>query len=114
MESAVPSKAIFGTYKAISNVKSDEEQAESSDSLIMNLNGDDRWRAFQEVIQKRIEALESMDGIIDNTDTVESVGFRYLAIRTTIAHLKWMMKLPEALYQSKQLNEKRGKDNTGK
>lgn len=111
METAVPSKAIFSTYKAISNIKSDEEKAESSDALIMNLNGDDRWRAFQEVIRKRIEALESMEGIIDNTDTVESVGFRYLAIRTTIAHLKWMIALPEALYQSKQINDRRGKDN---
>ncbi len=102
METAVPSQAVLRTFKKIQAIQTDENKAVVSDGKIAGLLGDDRWVALQNLIKNRIEVLKSMDGI-EPTDSVEAIGFRFLAISLAVTQLNWVLKLPEVLYEAGKL-----------
>ena len=116
MEQAVPPLApIFKAYNVLRKVKSAIEESTDNESSIAGIELDPRWKTICEVIQGRIDALSRMDGMIDDTDTVETVGFRFLAARIAIAQLSDILSLPATLQAAEKINGQRtktGKSNT--
>lgn len=108
METAIPTKPIVHIFRKLTEVRSDEEKAIAQDSYVAGLATDDRWKAYKRVVEQRIDALRSLEGMIDSSDTPETVGFRYLAVSVAIAHLKELISLPDVLFEAQQNNE-RGK-----
>lgn len=100
MSEAIPPTPIFRTYKALREVKSDEEDIIKKDGKIAELAEDDRFLKFKELVEERMRTLKAMEGMIDPKDTVESVGFRYLAVSVAVAQLKEMIEMPLALKQA--------------
>lgn len=101
MSEAVPPTPIFRTYKALKDVRSDEEEnIKKKDSRIAELAEDERFIQFTELVKERIRALETMQNLIDPKDTVESVGFRFLAVSVAVAQLKDMISVPSALLET--------------
>lgn len=101
METAVPSQAVLRTFKKIQEVQTEEQKSVTEDGKITGLLGDDRWTAFQEEITRRIAVLSAMNGV-EPTDTVESIGFRFLAVSLAVTQLKWVLDLPQTLYEAQQ------------
>lgn len=116
METVIPTnkqdKPIFHTFKVLKNVKSDLEEHVEDHESIGQLANDPRWQAMQRVIEERMNALDALEGMIEPNDTVESVGFRYLATRVALSHLRDMLNLPNAIQEATALQEGGGK--TGK
>ena len=107
MSEAVPPTPIFRTCKALKDVKSDvEENIKKKDGKIAELAEDDRYIQFVELVEERIRALETMQNLIDPKDTVESVGFRFLAVSVAVSQLREMISVPAALLESFKANGK--------
>lgn len=106
METAVPvNNPIFKTFKTIKEVKNDEEKHVDDYEMIGQLVGDPRFETFKKVIEKRIEAIEALENSIDQKDTVESVGFRFLASRAVISHLGQMINLPYVIQEAEKYSK---------
>jgi len=85
--------------------------SEKVDNEALQLIGFPGWEALKELIDKRINALERLFTINSETDTPESIGYRYMALQNVIQHLKSIKEFPEHLLEAKKLHEQRGKEN---
>ena len=104
MNEAVPpaSPGVVRTYKKIVSEQSVVGVSKEQDALIASLSGDLRWKALSEHIEGLIDSLTRMESVIDDRDTVENIGFKFLACRTTIAYLRGVLNLPDSLVQSQE------------
>jgi hypothetical protein len=79
--------------------------SEKVDNEAVGLVGFPAWEALQKLIDVRIEALEKLFTINSETDTPESIGYRYMALTNVIQHLRSIRELPEVIYNGKKLHE---------
>lgn len=107
METAIHtgSDSIFASYKKLQQRPEIKKEISKSDRLA-SLSTSDDWKALQEVIDAHIQQLTDLRSVSPE-DTVEAVGFRYLASQIAIEHLKEIRNLPDRV--NKQLKQKDGK-----
>jgi hypothetical protein len=77
-----------------------DQVEDDKQKLISDLTGDIRWEALKESISVDITNLETLSGMVDGEYSVEEVGYRFLASRLAIYHLKKILILPEALAEA--------------
>lgn len=101
METAVPtSSQVVKTYIKLTKAKPVIKEQEDKQRLIADLAYDPKWQAFKElVLEPTIETLERMD-IIEPTDTIENIGYKTLAIKLAVGHIKTIMSTPENIKKS--------------
>jgi hypothetical protein len=79
--------------------------SEKVDNEAIGLIGFPAWDALKELIDKRVKMLEQLFTINSETDTPESIGYRYMALQNVIQHLNSIKEFPEHLLQAKKLHE---------
>lgn len=101
METAVPtSNQVVKTFISLTKAKPKIKESEDKQQLIADLAYDPKWQALKElVIEPTIKALEKMD-IVEPTDTVENIGFKALAVRLAVGHLKAILETPDQIRES--------------
>ncbi len=72
-----------------------------SSELAARLSELEEWEVVKKVIDDQITHLENMQGMFDPSDTVESVGFRFLAAQTAISYLKQIRDYPQTVAKAK-------------
>lgn len=82
--------------------KEDEQMAH-----IISFKNDPRFEALKDVVEDWIEDLESMRGIIKDTDTPELIGYRFLAVQTATHFLRSVVNLPDAIAKAKEYEQQR-------
>lgn len=91
---AVPvSSNILESFQRLAERPEIKKQT-TTQSKIANLADSESFKALGEVIDIWIEQLQNI-AINPQTDTPESVGFRYMASQVTIEYLKDVKNLPE-------------------
>lgn len=93
-ESAIApgSDAIFASYKKLKDVPIVKHKVTQSERLA-RLATSSNWKALVEVIDDYILHLTELRSITEN-DSVESVGFRFLASQVAIDYLKRIKETP--------------------
>jgi len=86
------SDAIFASYRKLQE-KPQIKREKSRQERVSNLDKSDSWKAISETIDIYIQSLKDLRGITSN-DTVEAVGFRFLASQLAIEYLENVKELP--------------------
>lgn len=92
--------ALHDTTKVFLKVmeeKPEVDQEEEKDELISALYLDPRFQALQEYINSMIAHLENLEGVIEEHDSPEVIGFRYMIARVTKSYLATIRDLPEVI-----------------
>ena len=97
------SSSIFDSFKKLTEKPVIKKEITKKDR-IASLANSDSFKELQEVIDVWIDSLENIP-IDPNTDTVESIGFRYLASRVTVDYLTDLRNMPERYAKMKQMEE---------
>ena len=84
----------FTKIKDIVESESPEDKQKRDDRSISTLQGFPGFESLKTYIEDVIKRLETMQGLIEPTDTVEAIGFRFLAAQTAVHYLKMIMELP--------------------
>lgn len=99
MEIIPPGNPVKIFKKLVTDLPTPEKVAEESDNDIALLNGDSRWVALQAVIDAMINQLESLE-VIDEKDTVEAIGMKFMVARLASSQLRIIRDLPENMANS--------------
>ena len=91
--SALPGGAVFDTFQKLTEHPTIKKKT-TKQGKIATLANSSAFKAYQEVIDTYISELENIP-VDAKSDTVESVGFRYLASKVTIDYLKDLRDMPE-------------------
>lgn len=87
------SDAIFASYKKV--LKRPEVKAKlTQKDRLARLASSSSWKEVVKIIDKYIEHLTELRSI-DPKDTVEAVGFRFLASQVAIEYLRSIKSIPE-------------------
>lgn len=101
-DQALPaSSAIFDTYKKLTEKPVVKKEITKQDR-IASLANSDSFKELQQVIDMWIESLKNIP-IDPQKDTVESVGFRYLASDVTINYLQDLRDMPDRYLKMKEM-----------
>lgn len=96
-EEVVPVDTPTKIFKKIEqDLPSPEKVADQADRDIANLAPDPRWEAVQAVIDGQIEALLKVEGI-NETDSIETVGIKFMVSRLAVSQLRLIRDLPSAI-----------------
>ena len=87
------SKNIMGAFKE--NEPEEPKLEQEKLEFIKGLSGDDRWEAFKKVIDDMESQYRNIN-LVDS-DTPESIGYKYLVSRTVIEVLEIIKNLPDNL-----------------
>ncbi|MBI5954451.1 MAG: hypothetical protein HY865_22570 [Chloroflexi bacterium] len=90
--SAVPAGSVFESFQKLVEKPVIKKEI-TKQSKIASLSSSDGFKALQEVIDQYIEGLRNLP-VDPNKDSVESIGFRYLASQVTIEYLKDLRDMP--------------------
>jgi UDP-N-acetylglucosamine:LPS N-acetylglucosamine transferase len=100
---AIPAGAVFETYKKLTDLPVIKQET-TRQSKIATLASSDGFKAVQEMIDQWINDLRNIP-IDPQKDTVESVGFRYMASKVTIEYLESIRNMPERYKEINKQNE---------
>jgi len=103
--SAIPSGAVLDSFSKLIEKPVIKKQSAIQDK-IANLVNSDNWKAMQEVIDQWIESLSNIP-VNPNEDSVESVGFRYLASKVTVEYLTDLKNMPQRFTDMKKQAEEK-------
>jgi hypothetical protein len=84
--------SIFSSYRKMQE-RPEVKQKKSESEKIARLDRSESFRALRDVIDRRIADLRELRSITPN-DSVEAVGFRYLASQIAIEYLEEIRDLP--------------------
>jgi len=87
------SDAIFASYHKMRE-RPEVKQVISKRERLARLANSHNWKAVKEVIDEYIQVLKELRSITPS-DTVEAVGFRFLASQIAIEYLEDIRDLPE-------------------
>lgn len=97
MEPPIQASELHRQYKKVqpkeilqSSDESDLEYHEMAQTL--------GWKRLKEFIENQIQVLNTNPGV-DETDTVETIGFKYLATQTAKAYLEQVIQVVEASHE---------------
>lgn len=93
IEAVQSQQSVFESFDKLTKRPEIKKQV-TKQGKIASLANSDSWKALQEVIDDYIKSIENIN-IDPVKDTVEAVGFRYLASRATIEYLRDIRNLPE-------------------
>lgn len=97
-ETAVPTTSVIKTYRKLMPEPSVIDETDKEQMLVADLVGDPRYEAYKNEMQKLITQLErSLQSQREPSDTVESIGFRYLAVDIAKKYIQTIISLPEAI-----------------
>jgi hypothetical protein len=97
MEEAVPINSPVQTFKKLEkDLPTPESVADAADRGISKLAGDPAWKELQKTIDQQIEMLLKVEGITE-TDTIETVGIKFMVSRLAVSQLLVIRNLPEAI-----------------
>lgn len=99
---AIPGGAVFDSFKKLVNRPAVKQEI-TKQKKIASLVGSDSFRALREVIDYYISDLQKIP-VDPKTDTVESVGFRYLVSQVTIEYLTDIRDMPERYKKLREAN----------
>lgn len=100
---AVPTGAIFESFKRMTDLPIVDKET-TRQSKIASLASSDGFKSLQEVIDRWINDLRNIP-IDPQKDTVEAVGFRYLASQVAIEYLTNLRDMPERYREINKSNE---------
>jgi len=101
METAIHADtSVLNAFNSIKSAKVGHSNT-LNDSL-KRLSGDDGFKALQRVIDGHIKQLEEMQGAVEPSDSVEAIGFKFLACRIAIERLKVIRNLPQSLVEAER------------
>lgn len=102
METAIHSDAsvlsVFEELKKQPEVKTEQNTTDE----IKRIASDTGWKAMQSVIDVLVTQLSQMQGMVMPTDTVEAIGFRYLACQVAVERLMYVRNLPESYVRAER------------
>lgn len=105
METAIHADAsVLKSFETLKKKPQINHQKTDADNIKL-LSGDNGFKALQSVIDKQIESLMEMK--LSGGESLESVGFRFLACQVAIEQLRYVRNLPDALRQSEHERETR-------
>lgn len=93
METVVPTK-VFTTYKKLKEVT--PKELNRDDQNLALLSDTAGWSVLKGIIESQIESLNALNGAISPEDTVEAVGFKFLAANIASYHLQSIINIVEA------------------
>lgn len=114
METAIHNAQPVQVFQQLKKVAEEEKVETENQSRIIELEGDERFELLKEQINLYIEGLRNSLADITRDSTVEEIGFRYLAVETTIAYLKTVRDLPASLKEVEEVCRKQKKTNNQK
>jgi hypothetical protein len=85
---------VFTKIKKAMSEESPTDKQKRDDNSISTLNGYPGFDSLREYVQMMIKRLETMQGMIEPTDSVEVIGFRFLACQLAAQQLKAVIELP--------------------
>lgn len=97
---AIPGGAVFETFKKLVDLPSVKKEV-TQQNKIASLAGYDGFKAYKEVFNYYINELRNIP-IDPKKDTVNSVGFRYLASQVAIEYLETLRDLPDRYKKLKE------------
>jgi hypothetical protein len=105
--SAVPpySEEINKWLKKAEKTTDEEKRNLQKDEQLSGLLDLPGWDVFKQIVNSRIEALEGLLEIDDSFKHIESTGFKFLATRLVIKHLRELVDLPYVVRESRKINE---------
>jgi hypothetical protein len=79
------------------------EVEKSQQEEVAQLSSDPRWKIVKKMIDQRIDFLKNMidpisgTEMIDGSESIEEIGFKYLIVSAIIKYLEEVKNLPEIL-----------------
>lgn len=97
----------FTKIKRLVEEESPKDKQTRDDNSISTLQGYPGFESLKTYIETVIERLNTMQGMVEPKDSVESIGFRFLACQTAAHYLKMIIDLPYGLseVQKRQARE---------
>lgn len=97
METAVPI-GKSGLLKTISSLEEPAEVPQDvlEDRAIADLRVQDGWIALKKRIEAQIEHLSDLAEALEGTETIELIGFKFMASRVAMLHLQRVIDTVEA------------------
>lgn len=87
----------FTKIKKVAEEMTPEEQQKRNDDAMSSLQNHPGFTALKEYIDSVIKRLETLQGLVETTDSVETIGFRFLACQTASYYLRMIIELPYGL-----------------
>jgi len=101
METAIHAdSSVFKAFERIKSAKVGQSNEINED--LKRLAGDQGFKTLQTVIDAHIKALEGLQGMVDKGDSVESIGFKYLACQVAVERLRIIRDLPQSLIEAEK------------
>lgn len=101
METAIHAdSSVLTAFNQIKQTKVSQSNEQNED--LKRLSGDRGFKTLQKVLDAHIEALQKMQGMIDKSDSVESIGFKYLACQVAVERLRIIRDLPQSLIEAEK------------
>jgi hypothetical protein len=98
METAVMTNSpVIAAFMQMAKVEHPVEGEVNDQKVISTLETSEGWLKVCEVIDHYITQLDRMQGMIEENDTVESIGYRFLACRVARSYLESVKALPKTL-----------------
>ena len=91
--------ASLQTFKKLKETPEIRKELRAS-VLVKELSESEGWEVVKKMIDSQIDHLEKMQGMVEPSDSVESVGFRFLAAQTAITYLKQVRDYPESVLKA--------------
>lgn len=96
-EQAVPVETPAKVFRKLEkDLPTAETIANAADSGLAKLAADPAWFEVQKVIDSQIDMLLRVEGI-NETDTIETVGIKFMVSRLAVGQLRIIRNLPEAV-----------------
>lgn len=97
METAIPisKENIISSLKKIEEAAQVDTKEEARDKSIASLALTPGWLELKKTIEVRITELSELSNAIEGNESVETIGFKFLAAKAAVAHLQSIINLVE-------------------
>lgn len=85
----ISQSAIMGAINSIKPEEPKEDRETVNERKIAGLEGNDGWQLLKKEMKQRIKELRAIN--MTDTDTIESIGYKYLASQGAIANMQWVI-----------------------
>ncbi len=84
----------FTKIKLAMQDESPQDKQKREDDAMSTLQGHTGFDALKSYVELMVKRLETLQGMIEPTDSVEVIGFRFLACQFAAQQLKTIIELP--------------------
>jgi hypothetical protein len=101
VETAIPisKESVISSLKKIEEMAKVEDTEEKRDKSIASLANTPGWQELKKTVESRITELNELSNAIEGNESVETIGFKFLAAKAAVAHLQAIINLVEGSEQ---------------